>query len=211
MRNSARIQRFGVVVLAACLAFGGAAFARTPPDGTLSANGFFDTAQGDVEGTNSTITIWFSGAVSSVYFTNLFTYDAFSYSIDGAVGEGLDGISDYQYFNDTGPNVVHGNFSYTFPLIIPPSTSTFNANVCCASDGLVHPGYDVFAVHPRYLEFGIGEPQGGPSVDYWVTIGDAAAPDRGIPEPAAWALMIAGFGLAGARLRRVRLTAPVRS
>lgn len=34
------------------------------------------------------------------------------------------------------------------------------------------------------------------------TFGDAGPPSTGVPEPAAWSLMIAGFGLAGAALRR---------
>jgi hypothetical protein len=34
-----------------------------------------------------------------------------------------------------------------------------------------------------------------------------AAPTSGVPEPASWALMIAGFGLAGALLRRRRIAA----
>ena len=32
--------------------------------------------------------------------------------------------------------------------------------------------------------------------------GDSWPPTGGLPEPAAWSLMIAGFGLAGAALRR---------
>jgi len=32
--------------------------------------------------------------------------------------------------------------------------------------------------------------------------GAAPPPSGGVPEPASWALMIAGFGLAGAALRR---------
>ena len=35
-----------------------------------------------------------------------------------------------------------------------------------------------------------------------VTVSDAAAAPAAVPEPASWALMIAGFGLAGAALRR---------
>jgi hypothetical protein len=36
------------------------------------------------------------------------------------------------------------------------------------------------------------------------TLTPAASPTPGVPEPASWALMIAGFGLAGAMLRRRR-------
>ena len=45
--------------------------------------------------------------------------------------------------------------------------------------------------------------------DYLVNnrfIDPLAAPGGGVPEPASWALMIAGFGLAGAALRRRRAT-----
>jgi len=37
------------------------------------------------------------------------------------------------------------------------------------------------------------------------------APEGGVPEPAAWALMIAGFGLTGATLRRRRAAVPARA
>jgi hypothetical protein len=37
-----------------------------------------------------------------------------------------------------------------------------------------------------------------------VSVGDAPATPAAVPEPAAWALMIAGFGMAGAGLRRRR-------
>lgn len=44
---------------------------------------------------------------------------------------------------------------------------------------------------------------GGPnSVDYTLTISDPAA--AAVPEPASWALMLVGFGLAGASVRRRR-------
>lgn len=53
-------------------------------------------------------------------------------------------------------------------------------------------------------------PQGGPDILPDIGPGDNGAPDPGlgptaaVPEPASWALMIAGFGLAGATLRQRR-------
>jgi hypothetical protein len=37
-------------------------------------------------------------------------------------------------------------------------------------------------------------------------VGGPTVTTEAVPEPAAWALMIAGFGMAGAALRRRRLT-----
>ena len=48
------------------------------------------------------------------------------------------------------------------------------------------------------------EPSGDIYDQYW---GDVVATTRGVPEPATWALMITGFGLAGASLRRRRVAA----
>jgi hypothetical protein len=39
-----------------------------------------------------------------------------------------------------------------------------------------------------------------------LNVGSAVQVDNGVPEPGTWALMITGFGLAGALLRRRRHT-----
>ena len=61
-----------------------------------------------------------------------------------------------------------------------------------------------------YLDFGRHVPQYFTGAGYFVmdnaslSVGDAIGPPPGIPEPSAWALMILGFGSAGAMLRRRR-------
>lgn len=61
---------------------------------------------------------------------------------------------------------------------------------------------DTGAVSPTQLHFGVGDgifaDNGGA---FRVTI-------TAVPEPASWAMMIAGFGLAGAAMRRKRTAAP---
>ena len=56
-------------------------------------------------------------------------------------------------------------------------------------------------LYVRYQSINTYRTQGGSAV------GEATPPTAGVPEPATWAMMIAGFGLVGASLRRRRRTA----
>jgi hypothetical protein len=56
-----------------------------------------------------------------------------------------------------------------------------------------------YFAYPRYVEFG-GQVSGTSPVGYTLTITSAG----GVPEPDSWALMITGFGMIGAGLRRAR-------
>ncbi len=56
-------------------------------------------------------------------------------------------------------------------------------------------------LYVRYQSINTNRIQGGSAV------GEAQTPTAGVPEPATWAMMIAGFGLVGASLRRRRRTA----
>lgn len=53
-------------------------------------------------------------------------------------------------------------------------------------------------LYVRYQSINTNRIQGGSAV------GEAQTPTAGVPEPATWAMMIAGFGLVGASLRRRR-------
>jgi hypothetical protein len=73
------------------------------------------------------------------------------------------------------------------------------------------PGYSF--QYSAFLDAALGFAGGFDSTGYRITFSDGFGPDilgggggsGGVPEPASWALMIAGFGLAGGRLRRRRV------
>ena len=97
-------------------------------------------------------------------------------------------------------DLMTGNEPYTTPLqtVTLDVTAAFNA----MNDGSF------------YLDFGRHIPQYFTGAGYFVmdnaslSVGDAVAPPPpGVPEPSAWALMILGFGSAGAMLRRRRAAA----
>jgi len=92
-------------------------------------------------------------------------------------------------------------------------------------DQLIVPGYHTGAGHGAYdteggtepgtgdLLHGLSSPAGG-NIDFAValfdtTITGSGQPGSDVPEPAAWALMVGGFGLAGGMLRRRGMGAPV--
>ena len=70
-----------------------------------------------------------------------------------------------------------------YDLIIPHTASSFKLSLYAGGAGY----------------------QNGP--DEWWGIDNFALSAQAVPEPATWAMMIAGFGLAGAALRRQRLLA----
>jgi len=98
-----------------------------------------------------------------------------------------------------GPGTVVGTGSFGFngswadavvhyDFLIPHSAATWNMAINCGGAGF----------------------QGGDDESWGIDtfhLGAVTPGTRGIPEPATWALMIAGFGLAGATLRRRRALA----
>lgn len=105
----------------------------------------------------------------------------------------LDYISDYSGFIGSGSfDAQAGSYSFTFeynPHYLEGSGSTY---------------YEYF-FWPGYLEFWFTaySPDNGGSY-HLVGAYEPFATDAPVPEPATWALMVAGFGLAGAALRRMR-------
>jgi hypothetical protein len=94
-------------------------------------------------------------------------------------------------------DLMTGNEAFAIPTqtVVLDVTAAFNA----LGDGTF------------YLDFGRHIPQYFTGAGYFVmdsvslSVGDAVVPPGGaVPEPSAWALMIAGFGGAGAMLRRRR-------
>lgn len=79
-----------------------------------------------------------------------------------------------------GPGSIYQTFSHSFVGTGAPTNVAFYASQSAASSDL-----------------GVGLDNVGVSMT-------APPPVTGVPEPAAWALMIGGFGMAGASLRRLR-------
>jgi hypothetical protein len=78
------------------------------------------------------------------------------------------------------------NDYWTFYGSAPPS----NADISITSTGLFGSGPQSFGIS--------GD-------DYWAAFNDITTAGAGVPEPAAWALMLLGFGLIGATARSRKL------
>lgn len=64
-------------------------------------------------------------------------------------------------------------------------------------------------VADQYNALNNGAPYAGyPTAGYWTAA--FIIPDRGVPEPASWAMMVGGFGLVGGAMRSRRRTSAVR-
>jgi hypothetical protein len=136
--------------------------------------------------------------------------------------QGLPGDGTYDYFSFTvGAANTLGDFDmdhamYGFDSWLDLFDSSGNW-LAANDDGGVDPGsvhpYDAHLFYtfanPGTYVIRVGDyyaaPQyGGNGYDLQVSIGGHPLAAGGVPEPASWALMIAGFGGAGAMLRRSR-------
>jgi hypothetical protein len=135
-------------------------------------------------------------AVESAFFgPSAITFDVYSGTPDALGAQLLDLTADPSDFIasvDTGQDTTLVTFATpAFDLAAGQSYSVSFFN----PDTLVLPGYDGGAT----VSFQSGAPlQFGTSTGFEI---DGAA-GAAVPEPAAWALLILGFGLAGSRLRR---------
>jgi PEP-CTERM motif len=130
------------------------------------------------------------------------------------------------------PNdVVSGGFSVTLAdFVISPTTVQASSLSSCfafgSASGVLPCGNQILATQAGfddYILFGFAQPQGPAQVAYYfgegalssvgIYLTTAFGPDQAgrltvtlvggaVPEPASWAMMIAGFGLVGAAMRR---------
>lgn len=104
----------------------------------------------------------------------------------------------------------NGN-SGAFNQPITPISSGCGYWGCGSFDNVTSNSFDAVGELHGVLEFGGNFSQVSftdSHNEYWhgIQIGIAGVAPPGVPEPASWALMIGGFGLAGAALRRRRAT-----
>jgi hypothetical protein len=154
-----------------------------------------------------------AGSAQALTFFWSFADDATGHIVDGTISglqEGVNALSsvtiDVLQADDPqalgggwAPDTVYGYNNGATEFVVTDGQITFAHGVF---DKTVDQGLDIlaFGSNPGITTY---RPQlAGPSV--YET--DMSVPEhfQAIPEPSAWALMIAGFGLAGASLRRAR-------
>ena len=106
------------------------------------------------------------------------------------------GSSTTRLFIDTFAAGIILSAGDTFVIDLPGSTGAW------VGTGTPYAGGDLWVSHPAYFPTPVNyTAQHGLAMQFETYMG-------GVPEPGAWALMILGFGLAGAGLRRTRSVGP---
>lgn len=155
---------------------------------------------------NVNVALASNGGVASA----LSQYDA-GYAPENGPGETIDGVypASYDYtYNPAVPGMYHSGSAsaaeYLSVAFAAPTTlskvTIYGRGDCCAGRDLYN--VTIYGAGDKVLYTG--------QLDARTTGNDSItfdAPTSGAPEPAAWALMIGGFGLAGATFRRRRTMA----
>lgn len=100
-----------------------------------------------------------------------------------------------------------GNFSGTVSNVVvggPTSNRVLSAYALGSFSPLGI--YSAFIAGPASVTLSFTQNNAEGAISGGFTLSTPPAPTPGIPEPAAWALLIAGFGLTGAAMRRRRAT-----
>ena len=128
------------------------------------------------------------GQLDTILLTDLGGNILYSVASDGspsqafAVSWALAAGGDYRLLQSVESNEYYATYGAALPS---------NADITITKSGIFE--YDVAASEGNF----------GPN-DYWAAFNDITTVSGTVPEPASWALMLIGFGLAGAALRRQR-------
>lgn len=192
---------FGKLAVGACatLGFAGAALAVPAPypnPGTEST-----TVASFSAGVSGLLVLWYTGNVAG--FTNY----AFA-QINGVdTGTCLDSQTS-TYGDLCSVGAVTAGDSIVFGIYVQDTDTKYYSNPALNDDGINHvyfANYDGDSFVPAGFNFQWEDLAGGGDFSY----GDHSyiATIQAVPEPASWALMITGFGLAGIAVRRRRALA----
>lgn len=164
---------------------------KFPPGGGAGV-GFAETAD---------ITVWSTVALAELSLDQVLAFDHFWLSDDGLLDYGIDHIAGDEVVNLlTDGETVRTEHSFTRTVHLPWSKQT-RTLVCC-EDGAPVPGWEItqWRAGPAILE--LATASGLPGGKFWISVNDRTPPSSAVPEPGTWVIMIAGFGLMGAGLRR---------
>jgi len=180
----------------AAFSFGGAASASAP---TFLCN--------ETDASGCVIQLPITGSTITVGSDGEAAFDPFGYGHDTSDGVQLENI--WVGLHTKGWTLIGGTNTWVLPACDGNGVCE-NGNVSEPVGQWIAPGYTL-TVPP--ITYGIYESDGSLSDvvklfnDDTGTVNLSFNSSPGVPEPATWALMIGGFGLAGAQLRRRRAAA----
>ena len=196
-----RVKSFCAALVAGVLAVGAAQAAVVTQTYTFTLGDFFDTADVPVAPPISGIT----GSFTVTFDTDLYVQDGLTVAVNSLNGITIGSPVGYTFWPIDGiyPAYLSIGGIESDAEYINGGTNDFTLSLLFTNPGKPHlaicdDGYDCDGAPGATIASGytrVGSPD-----SYWL----AGSGSVGIPEPGAWALMLAGFGLSGVALRSRR-------
>lgn len=194
---------FGAAAAAAAISMAGPALANTVIFQNAGADSYFNFNGISLPGAGTYTIELTSSAPVDFFFSGAYTehWDIFFAPAPKPHSENIEGNESDVYSDHSGSG-IYGLWTFTVPKTL---YSFFNSDIGyddAYSIPVGTPLYQETKFENAYLDLEGGKPSGN-IFNYSLTVTQISA----VPEPATWAMMIAGFGLAGTALRSRRLTA----